>query len=192
MNREKRRFAFLGSLFRSGGRGGGAAEAEWKRVRKSVYEAIRQRHFDQIEPRTRELEKLVEALPQDVPERYERMNEVGELFQELAGSNTTAESLFRRAGEESALHLGEDHGCCILSRNNLGLLLLQQRRFEEAEGLFSVLLPLVESRFGAESTETASCLENLAGALRGLEKSEEARQARARALQIRKTAKESG
>lgn len=162
-----------------------AREWRWQRRLQEVRAAIQERRFDQVEPLLQELEQYLESFPpaEDLPPRW---NHLADLFQELSGSMRDSERLYRRALALAEAFPGNQSVNVALSLNNLGLLLLHQRRFAEAAPLFEKLLPLVEEQFGAENPEVATCLENLAAAYRGLGRDEEASQRRSRAVSIRR------
>jgi tetratricopeptide (TPR) repeat protein len=162
-----------------------ARELIWRRSLAVIQDAINDRRFDRIDSLLQELELELEAFPpgDDLPPRWNRL---GDLHQELSGSNADSERLFRRALVLAESHPGPQSANLALSLNNLGLLLLHQRRFEQALPLFERLLPLVEEQFGVDNPEVATCLENVAAACRGLGLDEEARVHRSRAATIRR------
>jgi tetratricopeptide (TPR) repeat protein len=162
-----------------------AREWQWQRRLKEVRDAIRERRFDRVEPLLQELERYLESFPpgEDLPPRW---NHLADLFQELSGSMQDSERLYRRALALAEAYPGNRSVNVALSLNNLGLLLLHQRRFAEAAPLFEKLLPLMEEQFGTENPEVATCLENLAAAYRGLGRNEDASQRRSRAVSIRR------
>lgn len=160
-------------------------ELRWRRLLSGVQTAVRDRQFDRIDGLLQDLEQQLEAFPLDdsLPPRWNRL---GDLHQELSGSISDSERLYRRALALGEALPGFRSANVALSLNNLGLLLLHQRRFEEALPVLERLLPLVEEKFGAENSEVATCLENVAAALRGLGREEEARERRTRASSIRR------
>lgn len=162
-----------------------AREVVWKRQLRALDEAVRAREFDRLDGLLQEAEGLLEShLPSD--ELPPRWNLLGDLHQELSGSVSESERIYRRALTLSDASPGSQSANLALSLNNLGLLLLHQRRFDEALPVFERLLPIVETQFGSDNPEAATCLENIAAALRGLHREEEARDRRNRAATIRR------
>ncbi len=160
-------------------------ERKWRHRLQEVNDAVRERRFERIDPLLQSLEQFLESFPlgEDLPAKWNRL---GDLFQELSGSMQDSERLYRRALALAEIHPGCRAANLALSLNNLGLLLLHQRRYGEAAPVFERLLPLVEEQFGADNPEVATCLENLAAAYRGLGRDEEARERRSRAVSIRR------
>ncbi len=160
-------------------------ERQWRHRLEEVSDAVRERRFERIDPLLQSLEQFLESFPlgEDLPAKWNRL---GDLFQELSGSMQDSERLYRRALALAEIHPGRRAANLALSLNNLGLLLLHQRRYGEAAPVFERLLPLVEEQFGADNPEVATCLENLAAAYRGLGRDEEARERRSRAVSIRR------
>jgi tetratricopeptide (TPR) repeat protein len=162
-----------------------AREVAWKSQLRALDEAVRAREFERLDGLLQEAEGLLEShLPSnELPPRW---NLLGDLHQELSGSVSESERIYRRALVLSEASPGSQSANLALSLNNLGLLLLHQRRFDEALPVFERLLPIVETQFGSENPEVATCLENIAAALRGLHREEEARDRRNRAATMRR------
>lgn len=161
------------------------AEETWRGELQRLDRLVEERRFDQLEPTLHEIELRVEALFPEASDYVRRLNEVAELFQDLVGDFQNAERLLRKALRrcESQEGLAPE---TILTLNNLGLLYLRERRGREAAATFQRLLPMVETQFGPNHVETASCLENLAAAYRQLGKTAEAARHKGRALRIRR------
>jgi len=166
-------------------------EAAWQMQVGTVYKAIKGRRFDLVEPLLRTAEQALFRIDPTPSGRVSKMNQLGDLFQELAGSNRDAERLYRQALSLSAEHLSPGDPGHALSLNNLGIFLLQQRKYDEAAPLLESLLPLVEERFGKDHVEVASCLENLAAVYRQTDQAQLATELRTRAVSIRRQASRS-
>ncbi len=163
-------------------------EGAWQTRVGVVYQAIQARRFEQIEPLLRTTEEAIFKIDPTPAGRVSKLNQLGDLFQEFAGSNQNAERLYRKALAVSNEMLPAGDPSHALSLNNLGILLLHQRKFDEAGSLFECLLPLVEERFGRDHVEVASCLENLAAVYRQTDKAQMASELRTRAVSIRRNA----
>jgi tetratricopeptide (TPR) repeat protein len=166
-------------------------EAAWQMRVGTVYKAIKGRRFDLVEPLLRTAEHDLFKIDPTPSGRVSKMNQLGDLFQELAGSNRDAERLYRQALSLSTDQLPAGDPGHALSLNNLGIFLLQQRKYDEAVPLLESLLPLVEERFGQNHVEVASCLENLAAVYRQTDQAQLASELRTRAVSIRRQASRS-
>jgi tetratricopeptide (TPR) repeat protein len=161
-------------------------EWAWRREIDRVTGVVGERRFDRIEPILRDIEARLSDIEWDRRGRIRKLNQLGDLFQELTGSNADAERLYRQALAAAERELDPNDDAHILSLNNLGLLLLDQRRFSEAAPLFESALSMAEQSYGEESPETAACLENLAAVRRRTDQSSEAELLRDRAIRIRR------
>lgn len=161
-------------------------EWAWRREIDRVTGVVGERRFDRIEPTLRDIETRLSDIEWDMRGRIRKLNQLGDLFQEFTGSNADAERLYRQALVAAERELDANDDDHILSMNNLGLLLLDQRRFSEAAPLFESALSMAEQRYGRASLETAACLENLAAVRRRTDRSSEAELLRDRATRIRR------
>lgn len=161
-------------------------ETKWKALLYRVEEAVKLREFDKIEDLLGKAEEELIQLDLTASGRVLKLNELGDLYQALAGNNTRAQRLYQEAIDWSERYLSTGDPAHILSLNNLGYMLLHHRRFDEAELLFERLLPLVETSYGPNDLELAACLENLAVAYRQNGKDARAIEVRAWAGRIRR------
>jgi tetratricopeptide (TPR) repeat protein len=163
-------------------------EGTWRRELERISQAVRERRYDRIEATLRDIEDLLPRIEPDSGGRVRKLNQLGDLFQEMTGSNLDAERLYRQALSAAETELDPTDDARILSMNNLGLLLLDLRRFAEAAFLFERALSQAERQFGGESLEAAACLENLAAVYRRTDRTSEAERLRSRATRIRRGA----
>lgn len=167
-----------------------ALDFTWDQLLRNVDTTIENRTFDQVEGSLNKALDWLEKTAQHHPDYTARLCELAGLYQSLAGDNLAAEEILRKA-----VKVAEDQDSptglkLAVPLNSLGLLLLQQRRSEEAEVLFERLLAIVENNLGSEHSEVATTLENLAAVQRQTDRTEEASKTRARATQIRRAALE--
>lgn len=160
----------------------------WEKEVDDVGRAIADRRFDRVDGMLRNLENDLPALSPDPQSRVPMLNRLGEMYQDLSGDYNGAERIFREA-----IELGESSSApftaVALPMNNLGLLLTNQRRYQEAEPLVARLAQLTQDHLGDDDPEFASCLENLAAIYRQTGRNSEAAEMRARALQIRRSSR---
>lgn len=163
-----------------------ALHASWEERVRDLRRTIRERRYDEIEPKLQTMEAWLDSEGSSHPQRVEKTNQLADFFQELAGANLAAERLYRKALALAESDPPKNARGLALSLNNLGIFELQQRRHQEAEELFDRLLPLAEETFGEESLEVASCLENLAAVYRATSRQDAATEVRSRAVRIRR------
>mgnify|MGYP001201260608 CR=1 FL=1 len=163
-----------------------ALHATWEEQIRDLRRTIRERRYEELEPKLQAMEKWLDSEGSAHPELIEKTNQLGDYFQELAGDNLAAERLYRKALELAEGAPATHPGGLALSLNNLGVFELHARRHREAEELFDRLLPLAEETFGEESLEVASCLENLAAVYRATNRQDAATEVRSRAVRIRR------
>lgn len=125
-----------------------------------------------LEPAEREARRLL-AIEQVCPTlRYNGAAASSLLARILAvaghGSEGEPEVLERKALETVSEVFGEDHPNVVPALNNLGLLLIEVNRAEEAEPLLRRAVGILESAFGQEHVELANTLSNLGWALHKL------------------------
>lgn len=161
------------------------ADTHWRGELEQLQRLVKERRFEEIEPALQALERRLPGMFPDIRDRAGRLNQLGTLYQDLAGNYADAERIWqdvlRLCESRQDLHLEQ-----MVSLNNLGLLYLHERRLGRAEEIFLRLLPMVEAHFGSEHPETATCLENLAAVYRRLGRTAEAARYKGRALGIRR------
>lgn len=177
---------FLAHLFRPDSQA--ALDFRWNRKLRDVDTLLKNRTYDQVEGALdRALDWLEETRPGH-SDYTDKLCTLAGLYQSLVGDNSKAEEIFRKAIETAGDRGNQIEMQLAVPLNSLGLLLLQQRRYAEAEPLFRQLLKLVEHRLGSDHVEVATALENLAAVERHLGRTEAAAKTRDRAVQIRKAA----
>lgn len=165
-----------------------ARETVWNDFTQQAQRAVEDRQYDKVEGRLDSALNWLNGLPEDEPRLHLRLSELADLYQSLAGSNSKAEELYGRSVRAAEKNYGKDSVEVAIPLNSLAILLIQQRRHDEAEQHLNRLLPIVEDAFGPDHREVASCLENLSAVLRQTNRAGEAAQLRSRAMKIRRAA----
>jgi len=165
-----------------------ALDYTWDQLLRNVDSTIESRTYDQVEGALNKAMSWLEATAQHHPDYTDKMCKLAGLYQSLAGDNLAAEEILREAVKVAEEQDSPSGLSVAVPLNSLGLLLLQQRRSEEAEVLFERLLAIVENNLGSEHIEVATTLENLAAVQRQTDRTDEASKTRARATQIRRAA----
>ncbi len=183
-----RTFGILARVFRP--RSELALDFTWDQLLRNVDSTIENQTYDQVEGALNKARNWLEETAQDHQDYTEKLCKLAGLYQSLAGDNSAAEEILRKA-----VKVAEDQDSptglkLAVPLNSLGLLLLQQRRSEEAEVLFQRLLAIVGNTLGSKHIEVATALENLAAVQRQTDRADEASRTRARAAQIRREARE--
>jgi Tfp pilus assembly protein PilF len=167
-----------------------ALDFTWDKMLRNLDSPVKHQTYDHIEGALNQAMDWLEQTKRYHPDYPDKLCTLAGLYQSLAGDNTVAEELLRKALVVAETRDSPAGLQIAVPLNSLGLLLLQQRRSEEAEVLFQRQLKLVENRLGEEHIEVATTLENLAAVQRQAGRTDEASKTRARATQIRSKARE--
>ena len=167
-----------------------ALDFTWGKMLRNVDSTVKHQTYDHIEEALDQAMEWLEQTKQCHPDYPDKLCTLAGLYQSMAGDNTVAEELLRKALVVAETRDSPAGLQIAVPLNSLGLLLLQQRRGEEAEVVFQRLLKLVEDRLGEEHIEVATILENLAAVQRQTGHTDEASKTRARATEIRRRARD--
>ncbi len=165
-----------------------ALDFTWEQLLRNVDTTVKNRTYDHVESELDKAMNWLEETRQHHPNYTEKLCRLAGLYQSLAGDNSATEEILRKAVGAAEDNESPTSLKLAVPLNSLGLLLLQQRRYQEAELLFQRLLTIVESTLGREHIEVATALENLAAVQRQTGRTDEASRTRARAVQIRNEA----
>lgn len=112
-------------------------------------------------------------LEPDHPEIARSYNNLACLYQSTGDINK-AISLMKQAIDIRTRKLGQNHAETARASNNLGAMYLQNKDYSTAYDLCQKSLPILIHRYGSEDNDVAGNYINLANALHGLKKYEEA------------------
>jgi tetratricopeptide (TPR) repeat protein len=143
--------------------------------------------YDQARTKIDENFTLAEKLGEISFDRADYLDLAADFFHST-GNYSLSEEPARSSLRIREAIFGEDDPAISESLNNLGLLLYAQGRDDEAVNQFSRLVNILK-KHSPQTRELAICLDNLAAALRRLDRSAEAEEATAKAAGIREKLK---